>query len=288
MPAPCTLTKTLRDGCLTEHFSYDNGAGATVFGYFVTPPTVTTPLPAILYLHVHGGKYTLGKEELFQERTPHRVPALALTQAGYAVMAIDAYGFGERHSFGDESGNGVEQALYKHFLWQGSSLWGMMLRDDLMALDYLISRPEVDPQRIGITGMSLGGSRATWLAALDERPAAVVPVAQLTRWRNFAASGRYNGHSIYYYLPALLREGFDMEHLVALAAPRTQTILIGDQDPLSPLDGIQQVIAATEAVYRLYDAEQQLQAIVEPGVAHAYTPSMFAAMLATMKRALMP
>src|SRR5690606_771533 len=153
-------------------------------------------------LHVHGNKYEQGKEEIFRERVPQIIPAKAFLEEGYAVMVIDAYCFGERSQHGtnpQESGVKVEHALYKHFLWQGASLWGMMLRDDLMSLDYLSSRPEVDPTRIAITGMSLGGSRATWIAALDERPKAIIPVAQMTRWRNFAASGLYNGHGIYYY-----------------------------------------------------------------------------------------
>lgn len=286
MPEPRILSKTMREACLTEHFVYENGADAQVYGYFLTPPEITKPLPAILYLHVHGGKYEQGKEELFLERVPNQIPAKALVQAGYAVMAIDAYCFGERYHFGKETGQGVEQAWYKHFLWQGASLWGMMIRDDLMALDYLLSRPEVDPKRVAITGMSLGGSRATWLAALDERPQVIIPVAQMNRWRNFAATGLYNGHGIYYYLPALLRENFDMEHLVALAAPRYQNILIGDSDPLSPLSGIEDVIAFAQKIYALYGASDKFSATIEQDVRHVYTPSMFAAMLESLKQAL--
>jgi dienelactone hydrolase len=162
----------------------------------------------------------------------------------------------------------------------------MMVRDDLMALDYLLSRPEIDPNRIAITGMSLGGSRSTWLAALDERPKVIIPVAQTTRWRDFASSGLYNGHGIYYYLPALLRENFDMEHLVALAAPRQQAILLGDSDPLSPLSGIQFVVDFAQQIYELYNASDKLSATIEKGVAHTYTPSMYMAMLASLKAAL--
>lgn len=282
MPAPRILSKTIREGVLTEHFVYDNGADAEVFGYFLTPTNVQEPLPAVLYFHVHGGKYEQGKEELFLERVPNTLPAKALVEAGLAVMVIDAYGFGERNQFGAYIGVNAEHALYKHFVWQGSSLWGMMLRDDLIALDYLLTRPEIDPNRVAITGMSLGGSRSTWIAALDERPKVIIPVAQLTRWRNFAAHGLYNGHGIYYYLPALLRESFDMEHLVALSAPRVQNILIGDSDPLSPLDGIEDVLSFARQIYALYDASDKLSATIEKGVAHAYTPSMFDKMMATL------
>jgi cephalosporin-C deacetylase-like acetyl esterase len=176
----------------------------------------------VLYHHAYGGQYERGKEELFRERVPDMMPAPALVAAGYVVLAIDAYSFGERQQAGPagsaESGAAVEQALFKHFLWQGATLWGMMVRDDLLALNYLLTRPEVDPGRIGVTGMSLGASRTTWSGALDERPCALVPVAQMTRYRDFAAAGRYNLHSIYYYVPGALKSDLDMAHLVALAA----------------------------------------------------------------------
>jgi hypothetical protein len=218
------------------------------------------------------------------------MPGPALVEAGYVVLTIDAYCFGERIQQGPagdtESGAAVEQALFKHYLWQGTSLWGMMVRDDLLALNYLLTRPEVDSDRIGVTGMSLGGSRTTWLGALDERPRALVPVAQMTRYRDFAASGRYNEHSIYYYLPGVLKSGLDMEHLVAVAAPRHQSLLIGAEDPLSPLIGIQTILAYARHVYHLYDAGDHLEASIERGVGHQYTPDMFSKMVATLKRAL--
>ena len=54
-------------------------------------------------------------------------------------------------------------------LWRGRVLWGMMMFDELRALNYLASRPEVDPTRLGVTGMSMGSTKAWWLAALDPR-----------------------------------------------------------------------------------------------------------------------
>lgn len=291
-PQVTVLDRSTQHGCIVEKIVFDNGVGAQVYGYLLLPPELKTPAPAVLYLHAHGGKYGIGKDEIFQERTPGTMPGTALVEAGYVVLAIDAYCFGERQTqwpAGDaESGAATEQALFKHFLWQGSTLWGMMVRDDLLALNVLAARPEVDPARIGVTGMSLGGSRTTWLAALDQRPQAVIPVCQMTRYRDFADSGRYNLHSIYYYVPGMLKSGLDMEHLVALAAPRTQAILIGDSDPLSPLSGIKTVQEYTQAVYRLYNAQPRFTSLIEPGIAHQYTPTMFAKMLETFNAALRP
>jgi dienelactone hydrolase len=290
-PQPTVLERTTREGCVVERFAFDNGASAMVYGYLLLPEPLTAPAPAVVYMHMHGGEYEVGKEELFRERVPGILPGPALVNAGYVVMAIDAYSFGERVEQGPkgsaESGRQVEHALFKHFLWQGATLWGMMVRDDLLALNYLLTRPEVDPERIGVTGMSLGGSRTTWLAALDERPRALVPVAQMTRYRDFAASGHYNGHSVYYYVPGVFKTDLDMEHLVALAAPRAQTILAGDTDPLSPLSGIQSVLAYARQVYDLYGAGDQLQSSIEAGIRHLYTPTMFEMMLSTINHALL-
>lgn len=290
-PEPTLLDRKTREGCVVERFVFDNGAGAQVYGYLLLPPNLTAPAPTVLYMHLHGGKYEMGKEELFLQQGYGAMPGPALVAAGYVVLAIDAYCFGERNQWEAsgtvETGNAVELANFKHFLWQGASLWGMMVRDDLLALNYLLTRPEVDPDRIGVTGMSLGGSRTTWIAAFDERPRVFVPVAQMNRYRDFAAARRYNGHGVYYYLPGTLKSDLDMEHLVALAAPRTQMILIGDQDPLSPFSGVEKVLDYARHVYQLYDAGDQLQASVEAGIAHQYTPTMFETMLKTLNHALL-
>ncbi|MCL4251411.1 MAG: acetylxylan esterase [Anaerolineae bacterium] len=278
------LDRGERDGCIVEHIAFDNGAGATVYGFLLLPPDLKSPAPAILYNHQHGHKYELGKNELFQDWLIEGImPGPALVKAGYGVLAIDAYCFAERQTQGPagdaETGAATEQALFKHFLWQGSTLWGRIVRDDLLALNYLLTRPEIDPERVGVTGMSLGGSRTTWLAALDGRPRAIVPVAQMNRYRDFAATGRYNLHSIYYYLPGALKSGIDMEHLVALTAPRAQAILVGGADPLSPLAGIVKIEAFARSIYALYGQESRFEVAIQPGLDHKYTPSMFASML---------
>src|SRR5690606_17076727 len=126
----------------------------------------------------------------------------------------------------------------------------------------------------------------TWLAALDERVRVAAPVAQMTRYADYAAAGQYNHHGIYYYVPNMLNIGFDMETIVALAAPRAQSVLIGDSDRLSPLSGIRTVARFTRAVYALYGAEDQFESIVYQGVGHEFTAAMFADLMATLRRRL--
>ena len=162
----------------------------------------------------------------------------------------------------------------------------MMLHDDLSALACLRARPEVDAGRVGAIGMSLGASRTTWLGALDESVKAVAPISQMTRYRDFADAGALALHGIYYFVPGALASGLDMEHIVALTAPRHQLILTGDSDPLSPLSGIHKIMDFARGVYREQGAEDKLELALYEGVAHAYLPAMLEAAIDFFRRTL--
>ena len=284
-PAPSvrTVSQEDRGDYLLEKFQFDNGAGATVPGFLLLPKQSPGKAPAILYCHWHGGEYDKGKIELFKsEHTPEE-PGPAFARRGYVVLAIDAYCFGERNGQGPggaaETGGAGELSASKFNLWVGRSLWGMILRDDLMALDYLVSRPEVDARRVGVTGMSMGATRSWWLMALDERLRAGVAVACLTRYQNLIAHEGLREHGIYYYGPGLLNY-FDTEAVVALAAPRPLLCMNGDQDAGSPVDGIHAIEAKVRPAYALYAAEPNFQSVVYPGVGHQYLPEMWQKTLA--------
>ena len=289
-PAVQLLSRREEADYSLEHFQFANGLGDTVYGYLLLPNEIEYPAPAVLYHHEHGGKYSLGKEAALRIRENGYAPGLELLRAGFVVMVIDAYGFGQRERHGpagkNEAGAATELSLFKQFLWQGRCLWGMMLHDDLCALAYLRSRPEVDASRIGATGMSLGASRTTWVAALDEGIKAAAPISQMTRYRDFAAQGDYRLHSIYYYVPGMLASGLDMEHIVAATAPRQQLILTGDSDPLSPLPGIQKIMEYASQVYARQGAADCLKLELYKDVAHAYLPAMLEAMIAFFRRVL--
>ena len=181
------LSREVKDTYILEKFEFNNEAGAIVPGYFLIPNNGKSKHPAIYYCHWHGGNYDLGKQEIFTTHHTPQVPAEVLTGLGYAVIAIDAYCFGERSGKGpggpSEIGGAEELSTSKLELWQGRSLWAMMVRDDLMALEYLFSRPEIDVNRVAVTGISMGATRSWWMMALDERIKAGVAVGCLTRYQ---------------------------------------------------------------------------------------------------------
>ncbi|MBL9134484.1 MAG: acetylxylan esterase [Verrucomicrobiales bacterium] len=276
------------DDSTIESFEFDNGAGAVVPGVFILPKRRSGKVPGVLYCHWHGGEYDGGKKEVFEQAHTPAVPATEFAKRGYAVLAIDAYCFGERHGKGpgsDERGGAGELTASKWNLWFGRSLWGMMLRDDLMALDILASRPEVDASRLGATGISMGATRTWWLMALDDRIRAGVAVACLTRYQDLIEAGLLKAHGIYYYVPGMLQH-FDTEAVVSLIAPRAVLFLTGDQDGGSPVPGIRRIEAVAGEVWRLYGKPGSFESRIYPGLGHVYTPDMWERMLAWMGKHL--
>ena len=287
-PTVKTLARETHDGYSLERFQFDNGAGATVPGVLLLPAGASAKVPAILYCHWHGGEYDRGKVELFERAHTPEEPGPALARRGFAVLAIDAYCFGERHGQGPgsaEKGGAGELTASKYNLWLGRTLWGMILRDDLMALDYLAARPEIDAARIGVTGISMGATRSWWLMALDDRLKAGVAVACLTRYQDLMAEAGFRHHGIYYYVPGMLAH-FDTEAVIALAAPRPLLCQNGDQDDGSPIAGIRAIEAKARPAWDLLGAPAAFESVVYPGVGHVYLPEMWQKTCAWFERHL--
>lgn len=288
-PSVETLSSEAREGYRLDKLRIDGRIPA-----YLLVPAGKGPFPALLYNHWHAGQYALGKEELFKHEVPG-APGVkrgeALVRKGYVVLAADTYAFGERSGSGPDGpkqkGGAEEASWFKYFAWSGQTLWGMMVRDDQIALDVLAARPEVDPARIGATGISMGSTRTWWLAALDERVAAAVGVCCLTRYQDLIAEGGLHQHGIYYFVPGLLKH-FDAEAVTSLIAPRPFLTLSGADDKGSPAKGVETINAFCADVWKLHGAAERFRGLLYPGVAHVYTPEMWAEMTAWFERFLKP
>ncbi|KAB2657652.1 MAG: dienelactone hydrolase [Verrucomicrobia bacterium] len=280
VPAVRTLSREDRGTHWEERFQFDNGAGSMVPGVLLLPKNAAGKVPGILYCHWHGGEYGRGKSELFETNHTPAEPGPALVARGHAVLAIDAFCFGERNGEGADGETGAtgEASAAKLQLWLGRSLWGMILRDDQMALDYLCSRPEIDASRIGVTGISMGATRSWWLMAMDDRVRAGVAVACLTRYQDLVASNGLRHHGIYYFVPGLLRH-FDTEAIVACVAPRALLCLNGDRDSGSPVSGIREIERRVAPAWSVTGRPDGFRSEVFAGVGHQYTPEMWRRML---------
>lgn len=211
--------------------------------YFAKPKGKTGRLPTVLFNHSHGGGYKIGKTEFIEGREYLGKPPYAefLTSLGYNALCFDAWIFGERSKQ-------TELETFKNMLWHGQVLWGMMVYDSLKAVDYLVTRPDVDARRLATVGMSMGSSTAQWAGALDPRLKVVVDICCLTDWHTLVEVDGLKGHGIYYYVPDLLNH-FTTAQMNALIAPRAHLSLAGNQDKLTPLAGLEKIDAELKRVY---------------------------------------
>ncbi|MBI3974045.1 MAG: acetylxylan esterase [Chloroflexi bacterium] len=250
--------------------------------YFTRPATwteATGRVPAVIYNHAHGGDYVLGKDEYLTGRSALQKPpyAEALAALGVCGLCIDSWNFGERRGR-------TESELFKELLWHGQVLWGLMVYDTLKATDYLVSRSEVDPNRLGSMGLSMGSTMAWWHAALDERVRVCVDLCCLTDFQALVETRGLDGHGIYYYVPDLLKH-FTTAEINALIAPRAHLSLAGIWDRLTPPAGLDRIDAALREVYAAAGAPERWQ-LVRYNTGHFETWDMRARVLRFLQRFL--
>jgi lysophospholipase L1-like esterase/dienelactone hydrolase len=280
-PKAHLVSAEIRNGYKLERLRLDNGVDGVMSAMMLIPDGLKGPTPTILWLHSSSFDHT----QLLQPNTNGGEEPLGITfvKRGWVVFAPDAAWYGDRAGQGPAGARELTReqmdSLHKYHLWFGRTLWGMFVRDDQVALDYLCTRPEVDAKKIGATGMSMGSTRSWWLAAVDERIASVVGVACLTRYENLLKHGQLRQHGTYYFVNGLLKH-FDSEGVVSLIAPRPLLFLTGDLDAGSPADGIKIIEEKVGAVYKAAADPEKFKSIRYPDIGHTYTPEMRKEMLA--------
>ena len=144
----------------------------------------------------------------------------------------------------------VGEGLARYFIW-----------DAKRSIDYLVSRPEVDPERLGAAGCSGGGALTTFIGALDARLKAVIPACFPNSYRLlFAGSDPHSEMT----LPQHLFLGLDTADFVELSAPTPWLIQATEQDFFTP-PGAKLVYDEARRWYRLYDAEDKIAFFIGPG-----------------------
>ena len=246
------------------------------------PNSLEQPAPGLLFIHWHAGMYDLGKEQLLRGTNVQPAYAPVLAEMGVITLAIDSWCFGERQH--DTNGHRGEEDTFKLMLWRGQVLWGMMMFDEFRALSYLASRKEVDPRRLGVTGMSMGSTKAWWLAALAPRIRLTIDLCCLTDFESLIAAKGLSGHGIYYFVPSLLKQ-FDTAGINELIVPRPHLSVNGRKDPLTPPAGVEKVREKLLPVYRQYGREEDCR-IELFDCAHEETPEMRSIIIEWMQRYL--
>jgi Abhydrolase family len=282
-PAPPQRMGTEKhDGFTLERLILDLNGAEPVPALLLIPDRLQHPAPGLLYIHWHGGMYDLGKEQLLRGVDVQPAYAPVCAEKGLVTLAIDSWCFGERKHEAD--GHQGEEDTFKLMLWRGQVLWGMMMFDELRAFDYLSRRPEVDPGRIGVFGMSMGATKAWWLAAADRRVRAVMDVCCLTDYQSLIDAHGLSGHGIYYYVPSLLKH-FDTFQINQLTVPRAHLSVNGRLDPLTPPSGVELVRAKLLPSYQRYGHPEDCK-IGLFDCAHQELPEMRSEIMGWMDRYL--
>ena len=268
-----------RDGYVLETWDLDLNGIETVPAYLARPRSLTGRAPAVVFNHSHGGGYKIGKQEFIEGRSYLQpVPyAKALTDLGYIALAIDHWVFGERS-------HTTEADMFKAMLWQGQVLWGMMVYDSLRAVDFLVSRDDVDARRLATLGISMGSTMAWWLAALDERIKVTVDICCLTDFHTLLAKKGLSLHGVYYFVPGLLKH-FTTSQINALIAPRPHLALAGLKDNLTPVEGLDIVERELVRVYASAGHPERWK-LLRYDVGHMETPEGRQAIVAFLQQFL--
>jgi dienelactone hydrolase len=271
---------------LAEHFTFASEAGERVTGILMAPASATGRRPVVIVLHGTGAKK---EEQLGLLRT--------LADRGLTSVAIDARYHGERARTDDSVGEYIGALLQAYRSGQGHPYMYDTVWDTMRLVDYLVTRPDVDPQRIGLLGISKGGTETYLTAAVDPRIAVAVPIigVQGFRWAldhdawqprvaTFQAAvdqaARGEGRSVdaafvrrfYARVAPGIDSEFDGPSILPLIAPRPLLIINGDSDARTPLPGLLECVQVAERAYATAGAQDKLGFYLQPHAGHVFTP----------------
>jgi dienelactone hydrolase len=255
-----TITSTLdRGDYLVDMIHYQSSPGLYVTGNLYRPAKVQPGerLPAIFYVCGHSHRGRDGNKTAYQSH------GIWFARHGYVCLVVDTLQLGEIA--------GIHHGTYRENRWwwlsRGYTPAGVEAWNGIRGIDYLISRPDVDPERIGVTGISGGGAATFWIAAADERVKASVPVSGMADLLSYIPNRVINGHCDCMFLYNTFQ--WPWARIAALISPRPMLFSNSDLDPIFPMDANERVINRLERVYSLFGASDVVDAFVSIG-GHAY------------------
>ena len=286
--APVTRPRSDASAYRAEEFSFASEAGERVPGIFIKAASAAGRRPAVIFLHGTGSR----KEEFL---------AIMRTFAGrgFAAAAIDARHHGSRIAASNAPANAQYYAAMLETYRSGKrrpylydTVWDVM-----RLVDYLETRADVDPTRIGLMGLSKGGTEAYIAAAMDPRIAAAVPIIAVQGFRWALENNQWQAR-IGTFAPAVqgaaqdegvpvdaafvrrfydrvvpgIYGDYDAGSMLAMTAPRPVLVINGDSDALTPLPGVQEAVSMARTIYTKMGAADRLGLYLQPNAGHVVTP----------------
>ncbi len=259
-PLQATVTGTIERGDYrVEMLHYQSRPGLYVTANLYRPARVQDGqrLPGLLYVCGHSGRGRNGNKTAFQSH------GIWLARHGFVCLLVDTLQLGEIA--------GIHHGTYREGRWwwlsRGYTPAGVECWNGIRGIDYLISRPEVDPDRIGVTGISGGGAATFWIAAADERVKVAIPVSGMADLISYVPNRVINGHCDCMFLYNAYQ--WPWTRIAALVAPRPLLFVNSDHDTIFPMDANERVINRLERLYSLFGKSDLVDSVVSVG-GHAY------------------
>lgn len=302
--APSAAVVTVENGHRQERLSFASERDERVPLLFIGKADPARPQAVVIVLHGTGGS---------KEGMRDRLEALAAR--GFLAVAMDAPHHGERATPIPGLEDPYQSAMLRAFrTGEGHPYMYDTVWDVMRLIDYLVTRPDVDPSRIGVVGLSKGGTESYLAAAVDERIAAVAPQigVQSYGWslrrpfgweariwtlrRAVEAAAADSGTAVnaafvrrfYNRITPGIVDEFDGPAMLPLIAPRPLLVVNSDSDPRSPLGGVREATAAAERAYASAGAPEKFVFMMQVDAAHEVTREANAATVEWFVRWLSP
>ncbi len=253
-----TVTGTIEQPEFTvEKLHFQSRPGLYVTANVYIPKSLAKPAPAILYVCGHGPAKIDGVN--YGNKVTYQHHGAWFARNGYVCIILDSVQLGEIE--------GIHHGTHHENMWwwnsRGYTSAGAEAWNCIRAIDYWQTRPDVDGQRIGVTGRSGGGAYSWWIAALDDRIQTACPVAGITDLQNHVVDGCVEGHCDCMFMVNTYR--WDYAKVAALMAPRPLLICNTDKDRIFPLDGIVRLHSEVRRIYDLFDVPEKLGLLITEG-----------------------
>lgn len=261
------------DGYRVENILFSPRDNVWASAALYIPDGVTLPAPGILFL--------CGHSENGYRYPNYQIACQILVRSGLIVLALDPTGQGERGNYYDpETKTYLEgRATSDHStvgipaIAVGGCLMRYLLSDMIRAIDYMVTRPEIDSAKIGVTGISGGGTQAAALMMCDDRIAAAAPGCYITTLQEILESGMaQDAEQIF---PAVNRMGYDICNSFLMMAPKPALILAANWD-FFPIEGAWDCYHTAKRFYGLFGQEENMRIFTDDN-GHGYSPAMAAA-----------
>ena len=259
-PLQATVTGRLEgEGYRVEMLHYQSRPHWYVTANLFRPATQQAGerLPAVLHVCGHSARGRDGNKVAYQTQ------GIWFARHGCVCLVVDSLQLGEIGA--------LHHGTYREGRWwwhsRGYTPAGVECWNGVRGLDYLVSRPDVDPERLAVTGISGGGAASFWVAAADERVRVAVPVSGMADLESYVCNRVINGHCDCMFLYNTF--GWPWTRIAGLVAPRPLQFANSDQDKIFPMDANERVINRLKRLYSLFGESDAVESVVSVG-GHAY------------------